>query len=379
MRKKLLFLAEGILLLVLFISCFFGTGSVTEITNADLYREEETGELVSNTFALRPGVYRITVEADVSGGGIGDGMKIGLGAEQMTFHAIRGNEATLYAGTEYHEITYYVKDKVSTARIEILPFSEDAPTAYELKVQRTAAGNRIVLVLAVVFCALLDGLLYFHKKIMTGKVNAQKKWTVCALALFWVTACIPLMVDYLILGTDSVQCLKETEWLLRGEWSRIPVLHLLYLWIPAAMRRIGFPVMTAYKTWIAVLIAAAEALFYGVLSASTDSKRNADRQKDYRVVLLATALGLWNPLSMRMLYSLGNPGKFVLYALGYAVLCVIAGILFRRVRVKRKLSPWIVFAIALVLVLQVLYFENTLTFQSDVNYWYNEEPFMTGE
>ena len=33
----------------------------------------------------------------------------------------------------------------------------------------------------------------------------------------------------------------------------------------------------------------------------------------------------------------------------------------------------------LVLVMKVLYFENRLTLESDVYYWYNEEPFMTGE
>lgn len=45
----------------------------------------------------------------------------------------------------------------------------------------------------------------------------------------------------------------------------------------------------------------------------------------------------------------------------------------------RKISPWILFTVSLVLILQVLYFEDSLTFQSDVYYWYNEEPFMTGE
>ena len=35
-------------------------------------------------------------------------------------------------------------------------------------------------------------------------------------------ACIPLLVDYLVLGTDSVQCLRETEYMLQGEWGRIP-------------------------------------------------------------------------------------------------------------------------------------------------------------
>jgi hypothetical protein len=38
-----------------------------------------------------------------------------------------------------------------------------------------------------------------------------------------------------------------------------------------------------------------------------------------------------------------------------------------------------VFAVLLILVLQVVYYENTIILQSDVQYWYNEEPFMTGE
>ena len=43
------------------------------------------------------------------------------------------------------------------------------------------------------------------------------------------------------------------------------------------------------------------------------------------------------------------------------------------------LLAWIVFAVLLILVLQVVYYENTIILQSDVQYWYNEEPFMTGE
>ena len=108
MRRKILFLAEGILLLVLLLLCFSGSGEVAEINSRELQRDEETGELVSSTFPLSPGVYRIILESDAADGGIGDGMEIGLRADQMTFRAIRGNRAALYAGTEHKEITYYI-------------------------------------------------------------------------------------------------------------------------------------------------------------------------------------------------------------------------------------------------------------------------------
>lgn len=370
MKRKILFLAEGILLAVLFLLCFFGTEHVILVHSGELQRQEEDGYLVSREFALKPGVYRISVEADVSGGGIGNGMEIGLDAEQMTFHAIRGNRATLAAGTEYKEITYYVTADVASAYISVLPFSDDAAVSYEVKAERTAAGGRIVFVTAALLCVILDGLLIFHGKIMIGAISARKKWTLCALVGIWATACIPLMVDYLILGTDSVQCLRETGYFLQGEWGNIPALHLLYLWIPGGIRLIGFPVMTAYKVLFAVLTAGAVILFYAVLSRWG---------KDVRLTLLLTALGAWNPLAMKLLYSLGNPGKFILYVLGYAVLCGIVGLFLGKNKEGYKVSPWILFAVALVLVLQVLYFEDNLTFQSDVYYWYNEEPFMTGE
>lgn len=370
MKRKILFLAEGILLLVLLLLCFSGSGEVAEINSWELQRDEETGELVSSTFPLSPGVYRIIVESDAADGGIGDGMEIGLRADQVTFRAIRGNRAALYAGTEHKEITYYVTAQVTSARISILPFAEETPVSYELKVERTAAGHRMTFVTVLLLCVLLNGLVIVHGKIMTNEVSVQKKWAICALVGIWATACIPLLVDYLILGTDSVQCLKETEYLLRKEWENIPAVHLLYLWIPAGIRSIGFPVMTAYKALFTILAAGAVVLFYGVLSG---------KGRDVRLSLLITAFGIWNPLPMKLLYSQGNPVGFMLYVLGYAVFCVIVALFRGKYKAKIKVSPWVLFFIALVLVLQVLYFENRLTLESDVYYWYNEEPFMTGE
>ena len=66
MKRKILFLAEGILLLVLLLLCFSRSGEVAEINSRELQRDEETGELVSSTFPLSPGVYRIIVEADAA-------------------------------------------------------------------------------------------------------------------------------------------------------------------------------------------------------------------------------------------------------------------------------------------------------------------------
>ena len=370
MKKKWILLAEGLLLAVLFVLSFGGSDIVFEADHQQLYRVEETGGIVSKDFALNPGVYRIIVESDIANGGIGSGMEISLEAEETTFRAIRGNRATLPADTEHKRITYYVADTVDAAHLQIQPFSEGGNVSYELKVEKTTAGRRILFVIVLVLFACLDGIAIFRRKVLCKEVSGQKKWINCAMVGIWMIASIPLLVDYLVLGTDSVQCLRETEYMLQGEWGRIPAAHLLYLWIPAGMRWIGFPVATSYKIMIAFLSGAALALLYFLFSKWG---------KDARLVLAAAAFGIWNPLAVKTLYVMGNPGKFVACVLGYAVLGSVVWILLQKRKSQNKISPWIVFAVLLILVLQVVYYENTIILQSDVQYWYNEEPFMTGE
>lgn len=80
-----------------------------------------------------------------------------------------------------------------------------------------------------------------------------------------------------------------------------------------------------------------------------------------RLVLAAAAFGIWNPLAVKTLYVMGNPGKFVACVLGYAVLGSVVWILLQKGKKPRiKISPWIVFAVLLILVLQVVYYEIPL-------------------
>ena len=370
MRKKWILLAEGLLLLILFVLSFFGSDIIFEADNQQLFRKEETGVIVSKDFALSPGVYCIIVEANAADGGIGSGMEISLEAEETTFRAIRGNQATLFAGTEYKKITYYVTDRVPAAHLLVQPFSEEENVAYELKVEKTNAGRRILFVMVFVLFACVDGMAVFRRKVLSGAVNGQKKWIICAMFGIWLITCIPLLADYLVMGTDSVQYLKETEYMLRGEWGKIPAVHLFYLWIPAGMRWIGFPVTTAYKTMVAFGAGVALGLLYFLFSKWG---------KDARLVLTAAAFGIWNPLAVRALYLLGNPGKFLGCVLGYAVLGSAIWMILRKRKRPGKISHWIVFAVLMIFIVQAVYFENTITMQSEVQYWYNEEPFMTGE
>ena len=147
MRRKILFFMEIVILLFLFLACLRGPVTVFEGGNDVFTKNEETGERVGGSFRLTPGVYRICVQAEGEGD-VGAGMEVGLNAEDSYYRSIRGNRGTVFAGTGYREVLYYVTATVPEAYVALLPFSEDVPVAYSVRVDRTAAGYRMLFVMA---------------------------------------------------------------------------------------------------------------------------------------------------------------------------------------------------------------------------------------
>lgn len=367
MKRKILFFIEIVILLVLLPACLRGPFTVFQGGNDVFTKNAETGEIVGGSFRLTPGVYRICVQAEGEDG-VGSGIKVGLDAEESSYRAIRGNQGSVFAGTPYKEILYYVTSGVEEAHVVVYPFLEGETVAYSIRVDRTAAGYRMLFVMAVAGFLVLDFLLFFHDRIKEGSITSQKKWVFAGIAGTILIAGIPLTADWLIPGTNGMQCLKETEYVLRGELGKVPAAHLCYLWLPAILGRIGFPVMTAYKGLQLGEILFAVLVFYEALSHTW---------KKEQWYLPGILCGVVNPLAVKLLYAKGAAGWFLLYVMVAAVLLAVLGRVCRLS--ERKLSSWGVFAAVLVLVLQAVYFENRLTFQSEPLYWYNEEPFMTGD
>ena len=367
MKRKILFFTEIIILLFLFVACLHAPVTVFECSNNVLTKNEETGYYIGECFALRPGVYRICILPDGEAG-VGAGLEIGLDAQESNYHSIRGNRGIAYAGTGYKEVIYYVTANIPAAYVTVQPFSEEAPAAYTVQVDRTAAGCRILAVMAAVVFVLLDILLLFHDRVVQGKVTQRKKWIFAAVMGTVLALSIPLTADWLIPGEGGLQCLKETEAMLRGEIGQVPIWHLSYLWLPVLFRRIGFPVMTAYKILQFGLIVFAVLVFYIMLSTTW---------KEEQWFLPGIMLGAGNPIALTLLYKRSDFERFLLYVAVGSVLLAVMGWALQLS--KRKISSWLVFAAVLVLLLQAVYFENRLTFQSEPLYWYNAEPFMTGD
>ena len=367
MKRKILFFMEIVILLVLFLACLKSPAPVFEGGNDVFTKNEKTRERVGGSLRLTPGVYRICVQAEGEDG-IGAGMEVGLDAEESYYRSIRGNRGVVFAGTDYREVLYYVTATVPEAHVALVHFSEDIPMAYSVRVDKTAAGYRILFFMATAGFLLLDFLVLLQDRIRKGNISQQKKWVFAGITGILLIAGIPLTADWLLLGTDSLQCLKETEYVLRGELGQIPAAHLCYLWLPAILRRIGFPVMAAYKVLQLGEILFAVLVFYEALSHTW---------KKEQWYLPGVLCGVTNPLAVKLLYAKGAAGWFLLYVVVAAILLATLGKVCRLS--ARKLSSRVVFVAVLVLVLQAVYFENRLTFQSEPLYWYNEEPFMMGE
>ena len=368
MKRKILFFVEIVISIILFAACLKRPVTVFEGRNDVFTEKKETGYDTGGNFKLLPGVYRICVQTEGEDGTWdGMGIEIGLGADESTYHAIRGNEGSVPAGQE-KEILYYVTGNVKEAHVMVKPLAEGKTVAYSVRVERTAAGYRMLLAMTVAGFLLFDFLWLFHDRIKAGDMTPQKKWVFAGIVGTIFLAGIPLTADWLILGTDSLQCLTETEYVLRGELGQVPAVHLCYLWLPALLRLIGFPVMTAYKGLRLGEILFAVLIFYEALS------RTWKKESWYLPGIL---FGVVNPLAVKLLYVESVAGWFLLYVLAAAVLLAVLGKACRLS--ERTLSSWVVFAAVLVLVLQAVYFENRLTFQSEPLYWYNEEPFLTGE
>lgn len=361
--KKVFLFSEVVILSVLFLICLRAPTNVFTCGNDSFTKNAETGYYDSSDFELRPGVYRVCVLAEGEEG-VGSGIDIGLDAGVSVYRSLRGNRGKMYSGAQYKEVIYYVTTTIPAACVTLQPFSEEVPMSYSVQVDRTTAGNRILFVIVAAVFLLMD-ILWILRERIAVKQEAEKKWTSASIVAIILLVSIPLTATWLIPGEKVLQCLQETEYVRRGSIGQVPFWHLCYLWLPAIMRRIGFPVMTAYKGLQFGLILFAVLVFYEVLARTW---------KEERWVLPGVMLGVGNPAALALLYEKNQYVLFLLYVIVGAGLLAISGLWIT----KKKISSWFIFAVVAVVFLQAVYFQNRLTFQSEPLYWYNEEPFMTG-
>jgi hypothetical protein len=277
-KYKWLLGVELVCLLLAILPCFTPEKKVFETTGADMesivYDADGNGFHYGNTMTLTPGVYQVRAYAQIPSG---ESIEFEVCTYTGTFQALRGNAVTMRAGQEYLDYEIYVTDTVDGAYF-LTEFSKGTVnTALQsLTLYRTAYGGRILFTLVLFTCLVLNFMLYFRQKILLGKVSKDRQVAFWVLSASVALAYFPYFTDYMTFGADSafhllrIEGLKETLlsggqfpvrmqsfWLADHGYPVSMFYGDLFLYIPAFLRIMGFPLMTAYKIFRFVMIAAA--------------------------------------------------------------------------------------------------------------------------
>ncbi|MDR0963232.1 MAG: hypothetical protein LBM60_01275 [Clostridium sp.] len=283
MKYKWLLVVELICILLSIVCCFTPEKKVYEITGEMMgtlsLDNVGNGIHYGKTMTLAPGVYQVRAYANIS---TGQFLTFEVCQQNGSFHALLGNVVAMPAGQEYLDYEIYV-----TATVEayvLTQFSNDTATTalQSLTLYRTAYGSRILFVIVLLISIVLNFMLYFRQKILLGQVSKAGQIAFWVLAASTVLAYFPYFTDYMTFGADTafhllrIEGLKETlltgtqfpvrmqsYWLADHGYPVSMFYGDLFLYFPAFLRIMGFPLMIAYKIFRLVMIAAtARIAFY---------------------------------------------------------------------------------------------------------------------
>lgn len=323
-KRKRIYIAELLVLLVLVIcgltrreQCVLETGRV---------RQE--GTWTSEPFSAAPGVYRVSLEAELPEG---SGIQISVGASSDTvFRALLQNGVSLQSGEEYTDYEFYVTDSIEELRLRVAQEGGGEPALLtRVAVYRT---NKLWAVLAVSCLLLFTGgnlLLHFYRLVKEKKITAAQQAVVWVLLGGVLLSCGPYLTDYIGVNTDitlqllRIEGLKEA--LLQGKFLPVRVQSVrlseqgwgtwsffgdLFAYPAAVLRICGFPAMTAYRLSVFALNAAAALIAYLCFRRCTRSRCAA---------LFGALLYVLSPHRLKALYLDGAVGE----CLGLAFLPLI--------------------------------------------------------
>lgn len=215
----------------------------------------------------------------------------------------------------------------------------------------------LFLAAGIVFLAL------FRRNIINGRLSLRQQisfWTLTGGVLLMY---FPYMTDYIILG-------KKTAFHLH----RIAVLAdspYVFLSLPALLYRSGYPLMSAYKLFVLLIISLTAVFGFLMFRNLTD---------DCDIVLAGTLLYLVNPCYLHCLYPSGDLTCFTLYMLVSLILCLLCRIPLLR-RAARHLCSLLqcipfryrkaaLFTITIVSVTVTIYQSNCLSYEGYPYYIY---------
>ncbi|MCM1056650.1 MAG: hypothetical protein NC517_03470 [Firmicutes bacterium] len=299
----------AVISIVLLIRCF---GKEELVFSAD---SEQAAELA-------PGVYRVYVRGvKLPEGGT---FSVTLNCASSTYKALRGNTVGVYAGQEETDFEVYVLDTLQGPRLEYAFANAVGGTVEEISLYRTRIGARLLLCLFLLGGGLVCGLMRFRDGILSGKIPVSRQVAVWTLAAGIVIAFLPYLSDYFIMGADTafhllrIEGLKETllygnqfpvrvqdYWLYDHGYMTSTFYSDFFLYIPAILRIIGFPLGTVWKSTIFLVLVLHALIAFHCLRKCTGS--------DY-AALLGSLCTLLSPYNFHNMYNRGALGEYMAMA-----------------------------------------------------------------
>lgn len=250
---------------------------------------------------LTPGVYEIRVWPKFREGQTGQSVTVEMQSENAPYRSLRTNAVTIFQDhmpSEPVVISVWVTAKISDARIQC-DFSDEGVGLDRLEVLRTARGDRIRLFTVTVGMLLADAVVILRHRILCGKLSPKRQSVIWILMAGILIVYFPYLTDYFILAEDTSFYLKKIlnmEGVSYGE---------IFLLIPAGLKRLGFPIMTAYKIWVLAAITATALIVYFMLYLCV---------KEEYAALAGSMFYLLMPDYFNVIYQRGDMGEVLLKA-----------------------------------------------------------------
>ena len=328
----LLLLTELLCVILLLPGCFQQSRLVHSFYGQDMTGMTVAGdgsrEFCGDRMSLLPGVYEIRVQTRLSAG---ETMSVEMKSDDARYKSLLGNNVSVFSGNDDLTLSFWVLDKVSSAYVQCNFYDADSEALVSLEVYRTGKGNRVVLFLVLVIFVILDIMIEYRRRILAGMIPKKQQvvfWTLLGGVLL---AYFPYMTNYFSIGVDTLFHLTRiaglNETLEQGTSFPIRIQSYwnyghgyavsmfygdLFLFLPAALMLIGFSLMTSFKIFILVLLAATAVIAYHSFYKCV---------KDEYAALFGSLFYLLIPYHLFNMYNRGAIGEFLAMTFLPLVVC----------------------------------------------------------
>ena len=261
-----------LLVLILCIAGLFGKDKTWNIEGgkfSGVQQADGSSVFSSGTFSLSPGVYKVHLSYETQDDMIN---AWNVEAEESSFGGLLANACMLYSGLTETDMYFWLLEKTDSLYVNIVCDASSEVVIRNVRIEETNLGARCFLVSFLIFFILWDILLYQKEKKLSGNSIRGGRWekeivqrsVLFGMVLLIAVSSIPLLIGYEIATADlnihlqRIEGIKDAllagqfpvrihpNWL-QGYGYATGVFYCdTFLYIPAFLRIMGFPLGTAY-------------------------------------------------------------------------------------------------------------------------------------